>query len=102
MQAIIQPGQVPEQPTQPQPQQPEIPQPVPSQPGSPQPAPPQPAQPEVPNEVPDHDIKRTPSRPNDEDDDDTPADEKLGPTKDYNPHGKGRFKDRFPFPNIRH
>lgn len=99
---VIQPGHQPEQPTQPQPQQPDVPTPNPPQPA---PAPPQPQQPPVPNEVPDHDIKRTPSRPNDEeaaDEDGTPADEKLGPTKDYNPQDKDHFKDRFPFPNSRH
>ncbi|WP_165806396.1 hypothetical protein [Chitinophaga parva] len=97
---VIQPGHQPEQPTQPQPQQPDVPTPNP-----PQPPPPQPQQPPVPNEVPDHDIKRTPTRPNDKEaaeEDGTPADEKLGPTKDYNPQGKGHYKDRFPFPNSRH
>lgn len=98
MLAIIQPGQQPEQPTQPQPQQPEVP-----NPNQPQPAPPKPQEPPAPGEVPEHDIKRTPSRPNDDMDDELiPADEKLGPTKDYNPQGKGHFKDRFPFPNSRH
>lgn len=96
MLSAIQPGQQPEQPTQPQPQQPEIPTPNPGQ---------QPEQPNIPDELPERDIKRTPSNPDDvlvAAHDDVPADERMGPTKDYNPHGKGHFKDRFPFPNTRH
>lgn len=94
---ITQPGPQPEQPTQPQPQQPDIQ--IPNQ---------EPAPPNVPDEIPERDIKRTPSHPNDAaaraaaHAEEVPADEKKGPTKDYNPHGKGPFKDRFPFPNTRH
>ncbi|PUZ20463.1 hypothetical protein GA0116948_11646 [Chitinophaga costaii] len=94
MESILQPGHDPEQPMTPQPQQPDIQPPI--QPPAPQPLP---MQPGLPNEVPDHDIKRTPSSPNDEDN--ALADEKLGPTQDYNPQGR-LLKDRFPFPNIRY